>query len=605
MGNVISEHLSREFASDIKVILRDLKKLLKVQTLYPDENPLPAKMRASFGGRFVEVVDEFGGLIFSIHPEEIVYEGEVVYRDESREEALAADFYNTGIIYLEFREGLSIDEFHIFLDILKTYQRDRLEADDLVSLLWQEQFVHVRFKTVDDLALGEVETESLIHEMYPSFDPNRRNAYRFDHNRIILDEGKSDSLPGSSLGAGTVSPEASEDASKMGLSLESSEENQAPLDGLLSETFLTADEEQEEIKRLLEENRRYDPDRGSVRILIEILHHWDDRGKFVKTVDICEKALDQYLNRGAFKAAADLVHNVRSYRDELSVTKPDYASRLDKFILHCGDASRIQALTNIINMQQSIDSDLIESYLDCLGWESLTHVTGMLGSLVSRQARLRVCDYLSRRGHDHINIIANGLRDQRWYVVRNSVMILGRIGGRQVLPYLNKAAGHGDNRVRMEVLRAAAGHDDDEAVDIMFGFLKDEDIKIREAALERLRQTGGRRSFEIIQQIVRSPDFTDYPLDEQEQFLIIYSSLGGAEITDFLDSIIGSFSLFNLGWKARYRFMALKALAHNTSDEAERLILKYTRSRRKWLRQAAAAALDTRRRVLFQIRSEK
>jgi len=121
MDNKISEHPSQEFASGIKLLLRDLRKLLKVITLYPDDNPLPARMRRSFGAHFVQMVNEYNGLTFTIQPNEIYHNREIVYEDEGKEDALAADFYSAGIIHLEFRSGLSLDEFKASGGALKYY----------------------------------------------------------------------------------------------------------------------------------------------------------------------------------------------------------------------------------------------------------------------------------------------------------------------------------------------------------------------------------------------------------------------------------------------------------------------------------------------------
>jgi hypothetical protein len=101
--------------------------------------------------------------------------------------------------------------------------------------------------------------------------------------------------------------------------------------------------------------------------------------------------------------------------------------------------------------------------------------------------------------------------------------------------------------------------------------------------------------------IVHSPSFIQRRSEEQEQLLIIYSRLGGAEATGYLASLVNSFSLFRSGTQFRLRLSALQALAHNRSDEAEQLILQYTRSRRRWLREAAAAALDQRRRIMYGV----
>jgi hypothetical protein len=591
MDNIIGEHLSREFASDIKILLRDLRKILKVLTLYPVDNPLPTKMRGSFSPRFVEVVEESNGLVFGIRPNEIVYNREVVYQDQNKEDTLAAIFYNAGVIHLEFSEGLTSEEFTAFLDSLKEYLNDKSLDRDLVSLLWQEQFSNIKFKTVEDLALSECQTDVMIREMYPDYNDTKDPSSDFDYNQIILEEDDK---------TNAVSPEAIEDAEQMGLSLDSPPETQDPVNQLLSGSFTPAEEENREIERLLKENRQFDPHRTTTRILFDILHLWDDKKPFIETVTICEKTFDQLLNQGDFAAAADFVHALRGRQKELAPQKPAYADRLNEFILRAGDARRMEQLTEIINRQEVVDAGSIEIYLDSLGWESLAHITGMLGKLMAKKARLMVCDYLAKRGKEHVKIIANGLRDKRWYVARNTIMILGQINGEQVLDYLDSASNHPDHRVRTEAIVALSKNSSDRSIDLICRFLKDSDTDLRAMALDRLGATGGRPAFETMRDIVHSSAFSNYSPDEQEQFLICYSRLGGAEVTGYLASIIGSFSLLNTGWKARYRFMALKALAHNTSDEAEKLILKYTRSRRQWLRQAAVAALEQHRRIIYE-----
>jgi hypothetical protein len=436
--------------------------------------------------------------------------------------------------------------------------------------------------------------------MYPDYDNVQKVFSDIDYNQVILDEDESRSEGASSLGTFSVSPEATEDARQMGLSLDAPPGNQEMLDQLLSGSLTSSEAEDQEIRERLEENRRFDPNRATTYILIDILASSDERKSFFETVSICEKVFDQLLAKGALTAIVEFIHTIRQQQERLMSQKPDYADRLGEFIRRAGDDRRIGHLTDIINSQEIIDTDSIEVYFDSLGQESLAHITGMLGRLVSKKARLMVCDYLARRGKDQLQIIANGLRDQRWFVVRNTVMILGRIGGDRALRYLAATAAHPDHRVRREVITAVAQNVSEEAIEIVCGFLKDGEPELRAIALDSLGRMKGRRPFETIRNIIQSSYFAGYPVNEQEQFLIAYSSLGGEEVTDFLASIIGSFSLFNAGWKARYRLMALKALAHNTSEEAQKLILKYTRSRRPWLRQAAVTALELRRKIIYQ-----
>jgi hypothetical protein len=593
MDDIISEHLSQEFTSNVKLLLRDFLKLIKVLAIYPADNPLPTKMRRSLCSRFTEIVNEFGGLSFNIQPDRIYFNKEEVFCDRGAEERLAGLFFDAGIIQLKLLAGLTEEEIDSFFGLLKDFMNDRSPERDLVSVLWQEQLVSIKYRTVDDLALDEQQTDMMIREICSTYDDDSSGSWGIDVNEISLDETEDESSA-SSLPSGAI-----EDAKQMGHSLEPAATDSQSIQSLLTNSYTPAEEEQKEINRLLAENKNFDPFRSVTRTLLEILDQWNDLKPYTETIGICEKVLDQILNTGEFSAAADFVHSLRSRQESMPPEKKNYAERLTGLLRRAGDQNRIERLTEIINTQETIDTDAVELYLESLGWECLPHITGMLGNLVSKKARLTICDYLARRGGDHLGIIANGIRDKRWYVVRNTVMILGQIGGEKVIEYFAATAGHSDQRVRAETFQALENMHSDRALDLLTRFLTDADPALREMALTSLGRIGGRRPFEAVGDVIRSQTFRDFTLDEQEQYLIVFSHLGGNEVTDFLASIIGSAGWLPSSTKMRYRLAALKAMAYNKSDEAEKLLLSYTGSRRKWLRDAAAAAMEYRRKLMY------
>lgn len=625
MKNVISEHLQQEVLRDISLVLKDLLKIIKVLSLYPPDNPLPIKMRKSVGDQFVEVVSRYDGLRFDVQSDHLEYRKETVYYDKNKDEALAALFYNAGIILLEFKTGLSYEDFNIFLDLVRNYINDRSPDRDLVSSLWQEQFSHIYFRTVDDVALSEYNSDLAIRELFPDRLTDADDKAGVIYNQIILeDENRSEaSFEGDEGGReGTtyiefddddepdepsatlkdlppLSQNAKDAIKQMGISLESPPKGKDPFSIYLNKGFAPAKEEQKEIRRLLESNRNFDPYRTVVRILLEILHLWKDQKSFFETVSICENVLDQLLSAGEFGVAADFVHSIRNLQIEVKAESNAFSNRLADFIRRSGESDCVDRLTEIINRQDGGDSSSIEIYLEALGWESLTNIVAMLGKLVTKDARLAVCEFLASHGRGHVNIIGSGIRDTKWYVVRNSVMILGKIGTDEILTYLKAAAQHSHKAVRIEIISALSRVASDEAGDILCTFLDDKDPDIRRRCLRQLEKRGGRKPFESLRETVDSDDFGNYALEEQEWYLIALSRLGGEEVVDYLASIIGSIRFLIPAHSIRFRLAALTALVHNRSDDAERVILKFSCSRRRWLREAASAALDQRRRLIY------
>jgi hypothetical protein len=585
MTNIIREHLIHEATSDINLLLRDLLKVIKVLSLYPPDNPLPIKMRTSVGRRFIELVVRFDGLKFDIQPDKLIYRKEAVFKDSGKEEALASLFHDAGIIILEFMNGLPPEEFNSFLDRIKDYINDRSSDRDLVSLLWQEQFDHIAFKTVEDIAIGKYDSELVIDGLYSEYNSGGDKAGKAEYGDIFLDIREEQAREAA------ASPED--------LLLEPRPDQDKGLELFTNGSYSLTSEENREIRRLLEENRYFNPYRSAARILVEILHLWDEKKPFFDTVGACEKMLDELLTAGAFTVAADFVHSIRGRQESLVSIKPVLAARLEGFLRRAGDKKRIEQLTDIVNLQETADTGALEIYLESLDWESLAHITDMLGKLVAKNARLMVCDYLARHSRERITVIGNGIQDKRWYIVRNSVMILGRIGGEHILTYLEQTVDHPDSRVRAETIRALAGIKSDAAVYLLCRFLEDGDSELRLSCLKYLEQAGGHRAFESLRSIINSEEFEKYSMEEQEWFLIALSRLGGEEVVDYLTSIIGTVRFFAPAHSIRYRLAALTALVHNRSDNAEKAILKFTCSRRRWLREAASAAMEQRRKLIY------
>jgi len=605
MPNIISEHLAQEVTEDINILLRDLLKVIKVLSLYPLDNPLPVKMRNSIVSRFVDLVQQYNGFCFDVRAGELVYQNEIVFRDRGRENVLADIFYNAGIIRLEFHNGIEGEEVDSFLDTIRECVTNPTAEHDLVSMLWEKQFSRITFETIEDIALSSVESDVDIHTYRPTYGGSDDECGAMVYNSIILDnaveEDDIDADTFDDMGGGVFFAGVGETSTREenGTGPFVAQSGALPVQLLTRSGYELAEEEQKEIEDLLAENRRFDPYRTTARILIETLYNWDNPKLFSETISISEKILMELLEQGHFTIAADFVQSIRDLLEDFQAARSPLTERIKEFIYHAGDQTHINSLTTIINRQDKFDASAVETYLEALGWESLNQIISMLGNLVSQRARIMVCDFLARNGKDRITIIGNVIRDRQWFVVRNAVMILGQIGGNAVLPYLEQTRTHCHERVREETLRALYAIRSEEAIDMMSAFIGDSSPSIRSTCLEYLEEIGGRQVFEKLWKLISTDEIQRLPMNEQESILIAYSRLGGEEVVDFFRALIVTVRLLGPSPPLRYRMAAITALAHNSSPVAERLLLKFTESRRRWLRQAAIAALQQHRYHMY------
>ncbi|MEW6014084.1 MAG: hypothetical protein AB1690_02055 [Candidatus Zixiibacteriota bacterium] len=98
----MQENYSEELIQEISRILLDLTKIVRVVSVYPENNPIPTKLKESFSERFSDLIKDNQGLHFFIQQGEIRYGNQVVYKDSSAEDSLAAIFHNSGITEISF-----------------------------------------------------------------------------------------------------------------------------------------------------------------------------------------------------------------------------------------------------------------------------------------------------------------------------------------------------------------------------------------------------------------------------------------------------------------------------------------------------------------------
>jgi len=101
-------------------------------------------------------------------------------------------------------------------------------------------------------------------------------------------------------------------------------------------------------------------------------------------------------------------------------------------------------------------------------------------------ARKILSDGLVRQGKIAVDIVLEYLSDDRWYVVRNCIAILGEIRDPAVVTPLQALLYHPDVRVRRETIRALTRIGGTEAVNILLRALEENDPDLRRQALASL-----------------------------------------------------------------------------------------------------------------------
>lgn len=369
---------------------------------------------------------------------------------------------------------------------------------------------------------------------------------------------------------------------------------------ILNDEFKLTEEEELDIRSLMAKDAQFDMFESTTELLAEMLLQETELSAFFETVGICEKLTFDLVSAGRLMEAGHILANLRRLEEELSDDKPLWSERLRDSRIAAGSANRMKQLGDALNQYPQISNYDIRSYLEVFGWEALAAITDLLGDLQHRAHREFLCDFLSNRGKDNLAIIAKGVHDKRWFVVRNSVGILARINDDKAIGYLAPALKHEDKRVRLEVLNAIKERTDARTLDILRKVLLDKESDIRRTALQALLHHRGKGSFDAVSAMISDATFQTIDHDEQIEALRAYAVLGGERAVSFLRKLATRLNLLSDAMITLHRAAAFKALAHSPSQAAETALIKLKSHWIPDVRRQARDAVNLRRELMLR-----
>jgi len=137
------------------------------------------------------------------------------------------------------------------------------------------------------------------------------------------------------------------------------------------------------------------------------------------------------------------------------------ADRSNKWIARlrrkAADRTHITQLVGFLRQgsaPQQIDD--VAAYLRLVAEEGLGEFAALLADESDRRTRVRMCEVLARVGPPVIPVVVARLGDERWFVVRNALYILGKVRQASALPSVLATMDHPHPRVRVEAIRAAS-----------------------------------------------------------------------------------------------------------------------------------------------------
>lgn len=130
-------------------VMNNFVKAIKASRLYPPENPRPQEFRVQLLHKLQLFLNKYHSFVFQIGEYDFSFKGNILYENRDLNSSLAFQLYKDGLRELRFMEGLEEGEVRGLIDIIARENINKLE-DDLVTLMWEAEFVHISYMATDE-----------------------------------------------------------------------------------------------------------------------------------------------------------------------------------------------------------------------------------------------------------------------------------------------------------------------------------------------------------------------------------------------------------------------------------------------------------------------
>jgi hypothetical protein len=306
----------------------------------------------------------------------------------------------------------------------------------------------------------------------------------------------------------------------------------------------------------------------SAEILLALALNADGQEYGTSASDALEEIVAETLTCGRLELAVQLLTTLGEAVQTGGSRTPEHIRHLVGLQERLGERSYVALLGGLLRQHAGNERQLtlVAQYLGLVARGAVQELIALLGEERDRQVRARMCQVLAKVGPSIVPTLLGWLEDSRWFLVRNVVHILGKIGDDAAFNRVVPLLGHPHMRVRIEALRTLALMDPGRAARPILPLSRDADPEVR---LEAIRALGALRRDEALPVLrdVAAGAAGPADLSLREEAVEALAALGTAGACEALEELARRRVWPWQRAERRLRETAAAALAARTDDE--------------------------------------
>jgi HEAT repeat protein len=539
----------------VEELLRLFGKAARTHQLYLPNNPVYKTAHEALRAVFAPLWALTDEIALTFSESEVKWEGETVLEEASRgSDSLPWLFYKDGVRELRMLRGFETDEIDRLLDILQRVRKASPEEDDLLTLLWQGDFLYLRYRYVD------LSQEATV----PVADGGEAMASSEEETREAM-------------------ASAAQEAAREGVV------NMSDFDGTLY--FL----DEKEIEYLQSEVRReYQSDlrQNVVSVLLDIFESQQQPAIRDEVSEILDGLMLHMLSAGQFHNVAFLVREslvavvrapelLQEQRDRLAQLPSRLSSpeALSQLLQSLDESPELPPAEDVLELFEQLRGPALGTVLDWLGRLQNPRLRPMLEQAASRLA--------SQNTAELVKLILSPMSHVSLEAIRRAGSLQSSAG---VAP-LARVLAEGSAELRLAAVQALNEIGSPGALQALERAVEDSERDVRIATLRAIQARNYRPALARLETVAKGKAVRDADLSEKMAVFEAYGTLCGDAGVPFLDGLLNGKTMFGRREDPEMRACAAIALGRVKSPAANAALQKAALEKDVVVRNAVSRAL--------------
>ncbi len=547
-------------SAPVEELLRSFMKALRAHQLYLPNNPIYKASIDNVRAAFAPVWDQTDELVFTFSETDVLWFGHSVVHESTKSgDSLPWLFYKDGIREVTLTKGIEQEELLSLFSILQRARKATPDEDDLLAMLWEQDFVNLRYRYLD---LG-LEPASPLEDGGPPPEP--------------------------------MSPEEVRQANAGGGAEEETEESRPGVVNLAdfdSTLYFLDDKEIEYLQGEIEREYAADLRQTVAATLFDIFEAQTDAAIRAEACDLIETLMLYMLAAGHLRTVAYVLRESQVAAERGRDVTPEQRERVGQIPARLSQPEPLGQLLQALDEGSELPpQDELTELFEQLRPAALGPIFSWLGRLQNPRLRPMLEQAAARLTSGNTAELVKLIQSDDRAVALEAVRRCGALKIQAGVAAIGRVMANADGELRLVCVQALGEIGSAGALQALEPWVANGDRDTRVAAVRLLATRGYRPVQARVEAIVKGKDIRDADLTERVAFFEAYGTLSGDGAVPFLDGILNGKGFLGRRDDPEVRACAAMALGRIGSDVAHQALRRAVSEKDVVVRNAVNKAL--------------